>query len=175
LDRGEGCENDIYAVSLPGVTPSANLTQFQARIACKNAGKRLPTNAEWQVAVTASPDPGTDNGTSDCNTTSTTFMLPEDPVLTGSRSSCTSAFGAHDMVGNLAEWVADWVPRSTACGAWGGSGDSQCFAGAATTSEPGGLVRGGAFASGTNAGPLSVTGGIQPSGSFGDLGFRCAR
>jgi hypothetical protein len=22
------------------------------------------------------------------------------------------------MVGNLYEWVADWVPRATACGTW---------------------------------------------------------
>jgi signal transduction histidine kinase len=39
-------------------------------------------------------------------------------VATGSRSSCKSARGAFDMVGNLYEWVADWVPRSTACGTW---------------------------------------------------------
>jgi hypothetical protein len=42
---GQNCANDIYAVSLPGVTPAAFLTWFQAQAACTNAGKRLPSNA----------------------------------------------------------------------------------------------------------------------------------
>jgi formylglycine-generating enzyme required for sulfatase activity len=110
------------------------------------------------------------------NTTSLTLTLPEDPVTTGSRSTCQSAFGAYDMVGNLYEWVADWVPRSTTCGTWSGSTDSQCLAGAATTGEPGALLRGGNFSGGTDAGPLSVNGIIGPSNSISNgFGFRCAR
>src|SRR5262245_53742281 len=69
-DNGQNCANDIYAVSLPGVMPSANLTWFQAQAACTNAGKRLPSNAEWQAAVAGTPDPGPDDGTTDCNTRS---------------------------------------------------------------------------------------------------------
>ena len=111
-DSGQNCADDIYAVSLPGVTPSAFITWFQAQAACKNARKRLPSNAEWQAAVAGTPDPGGDNGSTECNT-GNTFTVS----LTGSRSSCKSARGAFDMVGNLYEWVADWVPRSTgACG-----------------------------------------------------------
>ncbi|MGH7341907.1 MAG: cyclic nucleotide-binding domain-containing protein, partial [Candidatus Rokuibacteriota bacterium] len=81
------------------------------------------------------PDPGPDNGTTDCNTASAFFASP-----TGSRSSCVSTRGAFDMVGKLWEWVADWVPRSTTCGTWSGSvsptGDTQCQAGAAETGDP---------------------------------------
>src|SRR5262245_36133917 len=44
-DDGQTCADDVYAVSLPGVRPSANLTWFQAQQACANAGKRLPSNA----------------------------------------------------------------------------------------------------------------------------------
>ena len=95
---GQNCTNDIYAVSLPGVKPSANITWFQAQVACKNARKRLPSNAEWQAAVIGSPDPGPDNGTTDCNSTGVSA------VPTGSRSSCKSARGAYDMVGNLEEF-----------------------------------------------------------------------
>src|SRR5262249_61033382 len=47
-DNGQNCANDIYAVSLPAVTPAAYITWFQAQEACANAGKRLPTNAEGQ-------------------------------------------------------------------------------------------------------------------------------
>src|SRR5262249_41000155 len=60
-------------------------------------------------------------------------------VATGSRSSCVSADGAFDMVGNVWEWVAEWVPRSTGCGTWTAAvsltGDYQCLVGAATTDE----------------------------------------
>ena len=47
-DSGQNCTDDVYAVSLPGVRPSANITWFQAQQACTSAGKRLPSNAEWQ-------------------------------------------------------------------------------------------------------------------------------
>jgi formylglycine-generating enzyme required for sulfatase activity len=83
------------------------------------------------------------------------------------------------MVGNLYEWVADWMPRSTACGTWSAgvspTGDFQCLAGAGTTGEPGALVRGGGFVNGTVAGPLSVLGLNGPSSAAFDLGVRCAR
>jgi formylglycine-generating enzyme required for sulfatase activity len=173
-DSGQNCADDIYAVSLPGVTPSAIITWFQAQAACTNAGKRLPSNAEWQAAVAGTPDPGDDDGTTDCNTHNA-FKA----TVTGSRSRCASSSGAFDMVGNLYEWVADWVPRSTTCGTWSPgvspTGDDQCVAGAATTGEPGALLRGGSFVSGELAGPLAVLGSNPPTGSNGTVGFRCVR
>src|SRR5262249_46574819 len=57
---GQNCTNDIYAVSVPGVIPSASITWFQAQQGCTNASKRLPSNAEWQAAVAGTPDPGGD-------------------------------------------------------------------------------------------------------------------
>jgi formylglycine-generating enzyme required for sulfatase activity len=135
----------------------------------------LPSNAEWQVAVIGTPDAGTDNGTTACNTNNA-FVA----VSTGSRSACVSARGAFDLVGNLYEWVADWLPRSTGCGTWSGgvspTGDDQCLAGAATTGEPGALLRGGFFLDGgAPAGPLSADGSLGPSFASADVGFRCAR
>jgi formylglycine-generating enzyme required for sulfatase activity len=83
------------------------------------------------------------------------------------------------MVGNLDEWVADWVPRSTTCGAWHASvsptPDYQCLAGALTSGEPGALIRGGYFDFSANAGPFTISGVDGPSRSGSDLGFRCAR
>src|SRR5262245_52952614 len=90
---GQNCKDDIYAVSLPGVAPATSITWFQAQQACTNAGKRLPTNAEWQAAATGTPDPGPDNGTTDCNTATMMSLR-----LTGSRSACISSRGAFDMV-----------------------------------------------------------------------------
>src|SRR5262245_19035211 len=56
----------VYAVSVPGALPTSCTTWFQAEQACALSGKRLLTNQEWQRAAAGTPDPGTDNGTSDC-------------------------------------------------------------------------------------------------------------
>jgi len=170
--NGQNCANDIYAVSLPGEMASSQITWFQAQEACGNAGKRLPTNAEWQVGANGTPDPGPDDGTTDCNSNS------DGQSLTGARSRCVSARGAFDMVGNLAEWVADWVPFPTNCLGWASfSNDDMCLAGASTTANsPAALVRGGAFAGvgGHGAGPLAVH-PFAPFHAATFIGFRCAR
>lgn len=174
LDTGNGCV-DFYAVSIPGVTPSAFLTWFQAAATSRNAGKRLPTNGEWQAAALGTPDPGTDNDSTDCNVGSGTPNTT-DPVPTGSRSDCVSDVGAFDMVGNLVEWVADWVPRSTGCGSWNAfSDDDQCLAGAATDGPPGALLRGGFFSNGSFAGVFYLNGNQEPNSAGGTIGFRAAR
>lgn len=171
--NGQNCAGDIFAVSLPAEVPSARITWFQAQEACANSGKRLPTNAEWQVGANGSPDPGPDNGTTDCN--SATGVVS----LTGARSSCDSARGAFDMVGNLAEWTADWVPLSTTCPTWGSfSDDVMCFAGASeVATSPGVPVRGGSFLpfGGPSVGPLNINASFQASASAVFIGFRCAR
>lgn len=173
-DNGQNCANDIFAVSLPGVVPSAHLTWFQAQAACRNSLKRLPSNAEWQVAVAGTPDPGPDDGTTTCNTNSAGAA-----VAAGARTACVSSDGAFDMVGNLYEWVADWVPRSAGCGAWGAgtspTGDQQCLVGANATGEPGALMRGGYYGNGIVAGPFTTFGGNQPSVASATIGLRCAR
>ena len=176
-DHGQNCAGDVYAVSLAGVTPSAYLTWFQAQAACGNARKRLPSNAEWQAAVAGTPDPGQDDdGSTDCNTNSAQAV-----VAAGSRSGCRSARGAFDMIGNVAEWVAEWVPRSTGCGAWSDTvspapRDNQCLLGAASAGEPGALQRGeDGFAKGNAAGSFAIDGRNPPSAAQPGVGVRCAR
>jgi formylglycine-generating enzyme required for sulfatase activity len=175
---GQNCADDIYAVSLPGVLPAAFVTWFQAQEACANSGKRLPTNAEWQVAANGTPDPGPDDHATTC-----TSNNPAGATPTGSRSACVSARGAFDMVGNVAEWVADWIPRSTTCSGWGAfSDDDMCVAGAndsppgpGVEAGPGALLRGGFFFLENASGPLSVIGTVSPIRSQSFFGFRCAR
>ena len=168
---GQNCADDIYAVSLPAVIPAANITWFQAQEACANAGKRLPTSAEWQIGATGTPDAGPDNGTTSCNSNAVSV------TLTGARKACESARGTFDMVGNLDEWVAEWVPLSTVCSNWGGfSDDLMCLFGASTSGVgPGALLRGGDFRNRTSAGPLAVVGSGGPFNSRAFIGFRCAR
>jgi Sulfatase-modifying factor enzyme 1 len=171
-DNGQTACDDVFAVSLTGVPPSANITWFQAQQACANSQKRLARSGEWQQAVAGTPDPGPDDGVTACNTASA-FTA----VATGSRSACVSRWGNFDMVGNVYEWTEDWVPRSTACPGWGGfSDDFMCLSGADTTAlGPGALLRGGSFFNGSSAGPLVVAGVSMPSDSFDNFGFRCAR
>jgi hypothetical protein len=162
--NGQNCTN-IYARSVAGVQPRGGITWFQAQQALANSGKRLPSNAEWQMAAAGTPDGFP------CNTNS------GGPVNTGSLPGCVSNHGALDMVGNVLEWVADWVPASTACPGWGSfSNDVMCLSGASTTTEgPGALLRGGDWISGASAGPFAVVGVIQPWFSPDNFGFRGAR
>ncbi len=163
----------LYAISIPGVLPIQCVTWLQAQQACGNSRKRLPSNAEWQLAVAGTPEGAAgDNGTTDCNTGNVLQL-----VNTGSRSGCVSNYGVFDMVGNVAEWVADWAPLSTTCSGWGTfSNDINCFAGASTAPNtgPGALVRGGDLGFGSGDGPLYVR-ADAPLWGLGYLGFRCAR
>jgi len=175
-DNGNDC-NTIYAVSLAGVKPSLLITWFQAQQACGNAGKRLLRNGEWQMAAAGTPDPGTDNGSTDCNTTGD-GVPGNGSGNTGSRSDCVSRWGAFDMVGNAAEWVEDWGAAATTCTTALFSGDANCLAGAGTTYGPAALVRGGSFedeGGAEEAGVFAVSGFIPPSIPSVDIGFRCGR
>jgi formylglycine-generating enzyme required for sulfatase activity len=171
-ETGNGCVN-VYAASIPGVTPAAFITWFQAAAAARNSLKRLPTNQEWQVAALGTPDPDTaDDRSTTCNT------LGGEAVLTGSRSACVSDVGAFDMVANLTEWVADWADAANSCTAWPGSygSDESCVGGPGFgySNLPAAMVRGGYFAFYT-AGVFAVNATYLPSMSGNVIGFRCAR
>jgi formylglycine-generating enzyme required for sulfatase activity len=90
-------------------------------------------------------------------------------------ADCVSDVGAFDVVGNLWEWVAEWVPQSTTCLGGGFSDDLNCFVGASTTDGPGALLRGGGFGYGTRAGVFAVIGFNAPSVAGSGIGFRAAR
>ena len=169
----------VYAVSVPGVLPSTCITWFQAVQACAVSGKRVARNEEWQRAAAGTPDPGTDNGTTDCN-----ISTADSPVNTGARSGCKSSWGVFDMVGNVDEWVADWADRANVgCTDWTtqtgiAGGDYSCFGGNAINASdkiPGALVRGGAWRDGSVAGVFSVGSSNVPSVQGPILGFRCVR
>lgn len=168
------CTN-VFARSVEGITPRGGINWFQAQQACKNAGKRLLSNAEWQMAVAGTPDPdAADDKATTCNTA--TFV----PNASGSRSQCVSNHGVYDMVGNMWEWVEDWQPLSGACApSIYNSGDANCLAGAAVSSGPGALLRGGWYGWGPFGGVFSVFNAWPPDYSFASLlpmiGFRCAR
>jgi formylglycine-generating enzyme required for sulfatase activity len=160
---GTGCVNH-YAVSIAGIAPARHLTWFQAAAAARNSGKRLAANVEWQAAALGTPDG------SPCNNAG---GPPGD--LTGASASCVSNVGVFDMVGNLSEWVADWVPlNGVACGPSFVGFDFNCPGGLIAETGAGALLRGGNFSDVGGAGPFAV-GGLPPTFESNSLGFRAAR
>jgi len=165
----------VYAVSIPGVLPSVCLTWFQAEQACRLVGKRLLTNEEWKAIAAGTPDPGTDDGMSDCNTSTSS-----QPVKTGSRSKCVSLWGAFDMVGNVWEWTATWLPRATQCPGWpnGFTDDQMCVTGGDNFGTgPGAVLRGGSVGAGGGAfnGVFAISSFNCPSDRAANIGFRCGK
>jgi hypothetical protein len=149
--NGGGCTN-LFALSLPGVIPARSINYFVAAAACRNSGKRLPSNAEWQVAALGTPDPWPqDDPAKQCHVSGASA------VPTGTRSKCVSDVGAHDMVGNVIEFVADWGPLATAGATWDvflpGFGNDVSNMGGSPGGTiyglPGTTLRGGSFAPGS--------------------------
>lgn len=184
---GNGCTN-VFAVSIPGVIPAQCVNWFMAAAICRNAGKRLLTNQEWQVAAFGTPDPGTDNGTTDCNINGPSV------ALTGARTACVSDMGASDMVGNVVEFVAEWGELAEFGTTWGAvflafpndssnaGGDGFIPSAPAVSGLPGATLRGGGFApssagSGALAGVFAYDQNGAPTslGSGFGAGFRCGR
>jgi Sulfatase-modifying factor enzyme 1 len=166
----------VYAVSKAGVLPSTSVTWFQAQQACALSGKRLLTNAEWQMAAANTPD------STICNV-SGGFV-----ANTGSYAGCVSNWGVNDMVGNAGEWVADWIQGNA--NPWAPSGGNAGTdygddlmngtnpAGNKSVNSanfPTALVRGGYPNNGPDDGVFALDARSAPSFSDGDIGFRCAR
>jgi len=182
--NGGGCTN-IFALSMPGVIPARSINYFIAAAACRNSGKRLPSNAEWQAAALGTPDPWPqDDPARQCN------LSGPSAVPTGSRTKCVSDVGAFDMVGNVIEFVADWGALATTGTTWdvfipGFGGDVSNVGGSpggTIYGLPGTTLRGGSFAFGSGGfGQLAGVYAIDQNGapnSIGDgtaAGFRCAK
>jgi hypothetical protein len=128
----------------PGAKPEIFVSWNQATATCSSQGKRLCGDSEWTLACEGQerlPYPyGYARNAEACNIDKP-YLIPDEHAignsatrdaelarldqreLSGSRESCVSPYGVHDMTGNVDEWVVNEAgqPHKSALkgGYWG--------------------------------------------------------
>jgi formylglycine-generating enzyme required for sulfatase activity len=133
------------------------------------AGLRLPTEAEWEYACRAGTPTPFYNGSTDVSTVGAlAWCSPNSGSQThavGGKQA--NAFGLHDMLGNVWEWVSDY---------WGGyAAEAQTDPTGPVSASVGRVIRGGCWGDGADLVRSSSRIYNPPGSTSSVVGFRVAR
>jgi serine/threonine protein kinase/formylglycine-generating enzyme required for sulfatase activity len=103
------CIDQYEFPNQPGLLPRVAAAFAEAEALCKNSGKRLCSEDEWETACRGPQDlrfPYGANFDPDACNTQDRKENPRQTTVAGAFSRCKSGYGVWDLSGNAAEWTA---------------------------------------------------------------------